>query len=550
MVRNQGNKPQEYAIVLNNPHLNHLIAYLNGADTAAFETGDFMEFYNRPLIDRDFVVPVQVPARDSVQVLMWLDKSGESLQIQAELYTMEELRIYRQDEMLSMGLILGWMLFITLFGAFIYVSVGQPTYLYYTLYVVSSTMWMVAQWGIGFRYLWPFTDDFPSKARPIFMMLNGLLLLVVIVTFFPRKDRNKIWFQVIKVLCVASGALIVFVFFLQYKNFSPGLKLFLLNTGHFVILACIISAIVYLYNSYRDGERLTLYYFFAIGMVLFAGLILNLIQYGLHLPMERFVNTYASTVGLLGETTLITFALSQRYNLYKKEKDQLAISLLEKEKEHATRLVETEEQERKRIGRDLHDTLGGLLSTIKINIERLKHRQPELRSLIEPIEELNEQSIAEMRSISHNLVPVNLGEKGLQKVLEHAIKRLNGKNNLNFNLYFDVKAALDEALAVHIYRICFELINNAVKHAHAADIDIQVVQEVDSLLLIVEDTGKGFLPEAANEGIGLKNVRHRVAYLKGTLSIDSNTNGTTVIINLPLGLHISQQNEKESFTMR
>ena len=534
VIYNDGAVTQKYAIALNNPHINHLRVYFNDSNTPAFETGDFRKFHERPVVDRDFIVPVEVASRDSVRVLMWLDKTGESLQVQAELFTMEELHTFRQNESLGMGLILGWMLFITLFGIFIYGSLRKLTYLYYTLYVISATMWMVAQWGIGFRYLWPNTDDFPSKARPIFMMLNALLLMVVLISFFPWKKRNKIWVKLIQLLCWVAGFLVVVTFFLSYKEFSPVFKLFLLNTGHFIIVAGILAAIIYLYNAYKDGYKLTLYYFVAIGLVLFSGLILNMIQYGLHLPMERFINTYSSSIGLLGETTLITFALSQRYNMYKKEKDRLVISLLEKEKEHAIKLVETEEQERKRIGRDLHDTLGGLLSAMKLNMEKLKHRQPELKPLLHPLEELNEQSISEMRSISHNLVPVNLGEQGLEQVLVHLIKRLNHESYVNFSLYFNVESSLSEAVAVHVYRICLELVNNAIKHSGAAEIVIQVVQENGSLLLIVEDTGKGFSPELQQEGIGLKNIHHRVAYLKGTLSIDSNSKGTTVIINLPL----------------
>lgn len=533
-VRNPGSKQEQLAIALNNPHINDLRVYFDGESRPAYITGDAVPFSQRPMIDRDFVVPLNIAAGDSVRVLMWMDKAGESLQVQAELYTLEGLQAYRQDEAFGMGLILGWMLFICLFGLFIFFNVRQITYLFYSLYVLAASAWTTAQWGTGFRYFWPDSPDFSSMARPLFMMLSAAVFLMVIVSFFPATPRNLIWSKVITGLWSIAGVLILILLVFGYKNLETGTKLILLNAGQGVILGSIVAAVAYLYNAHRDGARLTGYYFAAIGMVLISALLLNLIQYGLYLPLEKFINTYASSVGLLFETALITFALSQRYNSYKKEKERLSLSLVEKERAHATKLVETEEQERKRIGRDLHDTLGGLLSSVKLHMEKLKHNQPELATQLAPLEDLNDQSIAELRNISHNLVPVNLGERGLEKVLKHLLKRLTEHSRINFHLHFDVRTMLEEAVAVHVYRICFELINNTIKHASATEVVIQIVEEKNELLLIVEDNGRGFSTDTPGEGIGLRNLRHRVDYLKGTLSIDSNSEGTTVIVNLPL----------------
>jgi signal transduction histidine kinase len=250
-----------------------------------------------------------------------------------------------------------------------------------------------------------------------------------------------------------------------------------------------------------------------------------------NLPFQPFLNTYGTSISLVIESTIITLGISKRYSHYRKKIQQLSIELLEQEKKISHVLMNIQEEEQRRIGRDLHDALGGLLATALMVLQKTKTKWPVPEK--QKIEQLITQSISEMRTIAHNLVPSLLIENGLRYALFNFIDQLNLNQSTHFNLYYDISGTLSTEKQTIMYRICHELLYNISKHAQASEVSLQLVEEQDMMQIIAEDNGKGFDVFKPVEGIGLRNIRQRVAYLKGSLNIDSNENGTTVIIQIP-----------------
>lgn len=192
-------------------------------------------------------------------------------------------------------------------------------------------------------------------------------------------------------------------------------------------------------------------------------------------------------------------------------------------------LISGEENERKRLARDLHDGLGSMLSGLKMHINRLSDKNIENSSIIK-IENQLDNSIKELRQIAQNLMPESLLKLGLETALRDlCIKLSDEKTATEFQFYANAKE-ISESKQIIIYRIVQELLNNAFKYANASEILVSINQNGNILYLTLEDNGKGFETQNASNfnGMGLKNIKNRVDFLKGKLEIESEISKGTV----------------------
>jgi len=179
--------------------------------------------------------------------------------------------------------------------------------------------------------------------------------------------------------------------------------------------------------------------------------------------------------------------------------------------------LEAETKERRIMARDLHDGLGGMLSLLRMKTEQGEPSLP----LIDSIH-------AELRRTAHHLMPEELLRNGLVSALnDFAVSVPNAK----FQTIGDIRLDKDKELV--LYRCAYELVNNAIKHAQANHINIQLMQEPQQVTLSVSDDGTGI--KDMKKGMGLNNIRERIATYKGSLKIISTQEvGTDINITLPL----------------
>lgn len=236
---------------------------------------------------------------------------------------------------------------------------------------------------------------------------------------------------------------------------------------------------------------------------------------------------------------LIVIFLYNRYQL--KQKNRYQRELNRQHVELFNAIAAAQEQERKRIAQDIHDSLGSVLSAAKLKLVETKELKPELgkdEKFISSINLLDEAS-AELRSISHNIMPATLSKLGLLPALKNLSEKISSAKGLQVHFSaHEFESRLDEQTEISIYRIVLELINNILKHASASKALVQLVRHPDSINITVEDNGKGFDFQkvlAEKKGIGLGNIHSRVEYMKGILDVDTlQGRGTTVIIDIPL----------------
>ncbi|WP_461445671.1 tetratricopeptide repeat-containing sensor histidine kinase [Maribacter sp.] len=202
-------------------------------------------------------------------------------------------------------------------------------------------------------------------------------------------------------------------------------------------------------------------------------------------------------------------------------------------------MIEGQEAERMRIAQDLHDGLGGLLSTVKAHFTSIQGetQQQQKNQLAEKTSKLIDEACIEVRRISHDMIPNALTLSSLPVALEDLC---GGLKNEGYEIDLDVKDFPDhmsKTKQVVLFRIVQEAVSNIRKHADARSVLIQILKASNRLSLIIEDDGKGFDPAMGieGEGLGLKNINSRVEFLNG--SIDWNTKlseGTTITINIPI----------------
>lgn len=203
-------------------------------------------------------------------------------------------------------------------------------------------------------------------------------------------------------------------------------------------------------------------------------------------------------------------------------------------------LVEVSDSEQRRIGMDLHDTLGqdltGVAFLAKLLAERLTARKaPEAAEAGEVARRVN-LAIAQTRAIARGLCPPVFNEEGLVSAIQEFISDVHNVFGVNCQFNCEQPVSLpDSALATHLYQITREAVNNAVSHGKARNIEVRLAQTPDRLELSISDDGTGMPAKDAGRGLGLYAMNHRARMIGGTLSIESTRNGgTAVTCTLPL----------------
>jgi len=215
------------------------------------------------------------------------------------------------------------------------------------------------------------------------------------------------------------------------------------------------------------------------------------------------------------------------------------IRQLEEEKKvlAAKALVEGQEEERKRIARELHDGLGVLLSTVKMQFTSIRDKSPENKPMIDKATQLLEQASGDVRKISHNMMPGLLTRFGLFEAVDELFEKVGDTEDLIVEKDIPVDAErLPENKEIMLYRILQEMLNNTLKHAGAKKIEIRMEVLPGKLKILYADDGKGFNVEEAehSRSIGLQSIRSRVNFLNGKLNIESRPGeGASYSITIP-----------------
>jgi signal transduction histidine kinase len=211
----------------------------------------------------------------------------------------------------------------------------------------------------------------------------------------------------------------------------------------------------------------------------------------------------------------------------------------------SARILELQDVERRKIARELHDSVGQFLAGLKLNLGRLQRRDSEPghpnRPLLLESLELTDRAISEVRTISHLLHPPLLDELGFHSAARWYTEGFAKRSGIQVELQLaEVPERLPKEVELALFRVLQESLTNVHRHAKASRVDIDLQGAGDKVILAVCDNGKGIHHQVLEKfrageagGIGLAGMRERLAELGGTLEVQSNPEGTQIRATLP-----------------
>jgi signal transduction histidine kinase len=257
--------------------------------------------------------------------------------------------------------------------------------------------------------------------------------------------------------------------------------------------------------------------------------------------MNPYLTVIAGMVfSILIAVAVVFFYLRYQRNLIK-QRLRLSEAELQYQKDLLHAIIQSQEEERKRIGMDLHDEVGSALSSLRMIIENLKNieivterntQQNQCKTIIDKV-------ITDVRNISHNLSPLKKGAYGFLDAIEDLVEGINQSKKINVDLLIhedDAYQHIDDNASLALYRISAELMNNTIKHAKAGNIALTFSVKNNILHLDYADDGIG-LPNNAitKKGMGMQNIESRLGMIGASFNIlQGNNKGFGASIELPL----------------
>jgi signal transduction histidine kinase len=318
---------------------------------------------------------------------------------------------------------------------------------------------------------------------------------------------------------ILSATLASFAFILLVPGLPASLRWAMVSASYylaFVINAYIMFVIV---TSVRKKEPIV--YFYMVGFFLTSTVALIILFTDFQILPFQITNKDIFFLTPLLEILFVALGIGIQYSRTLRDRVKVQQALNQTQDQ----LLTVQEDERRRIAQDLHDDVGNSLAAVRnmvVHAFEPSAVEKEINAIIENV-----------RTISHDLMPVDFEQFPLVDMVSQRVTkfRLDERITIDFDCT-GVVVRLKPITELVIYRIINELITNVYKHARAKKAYIQFIYQENSLVVTVEDDGVGF-KDAPSEGIGLRSIRLRSAYIRAQLKMESDGKGTLIILEVP-----------------
>ncbi len=424
------------------------------------------------------------------------------------------------------GMVYGIFFALILYNLFLFPTVRDKAYLWFSLYLGGFVFFQMAHQGYARLYLWPEFPELADRAASIALWLclaGGLRFTQAISRskhFMPRLDKlfNALLFITLILAVVVSIT-------------GPGATFFLLPVIAGIVALLIPAPLFVACRSHYRPARYALLAFLPIfvGAALLIARTLSWIEPSFWTEQSLALSTAASSL-------LLSFALADRINLLREDSKRIHQDLLHSEQtahrarqQFAHRLISAQDDARKKIATELHDGIGQNLSWLTSALKNaVKSPQPDK---LQAAHQMARQTVREVRQLSHQLQPYILDQLGLSEAIESVADSMAEQTGLQINTEIEnVELLVDNEAALNIFRIVQEALSNAARHSGARQIDISLTQADGRIHLQVSDNGKGLSGATNPRGLGLESMRQRVELLSGNIVFEHNQ---------PQGLKIS-----------
>ncbi len=522
------NIANKYYLKITNKGINHLDLYALMHDSIKHLgiTGDYHPFDQRPYNSNHFIYPLEIKQGDSAVFYLHCDKKNENLNTALIIYTEVALKKAENKTSVYMGVIIGILLLAFIINLFLVFIFRDKLTLWYSIYILAVINMILSFEGYDFEFIYPNHPFYASVSRFI-SSLSTLALMIHVMKLFVKQKQDNSKFHRAAIAIKWFNLLMIPLTLIIYFRYP----LLTLKRWHFYsfiaiqitgILIVLFSTLEKIIQKYKPA----IFYLIATVMLLFTGVMSSLVETGV--VNHSIDNINPLQWCFVAEIILISIGILYRYQLLRKENQQLFDQLSMEKINNLKEIVETQKIEQKRIAEDLHDLLGGQLAALKLKIASLSGAQKEQAEHL--IDDISENT----RNIAHNMNLVELNENMLSNIFANHLFQLSKDHPTQFSFSQTGNAYnFNKETELHLYLVLTEIIHNILKHAKAKEALVQFFFKEDNFEIIIEDNGIGF---SANDkpGMGIKNIKKRIQKLNGHINIDSSPGNTTIIINIPV----------------
>lgn len=539
-LTNETTLTQAMNVVLGNPRLNevHVTVLHNDTLVSEYTLGDNFSFDERPLRYNEFSFPLELPQGKSTFVLLYIKHKGNTLQMPITLLSTNAYLGYIEYEYLFTGIVSGIFLITFFFGIFFLFNTRDLLFLYYSLYIITALAWVWTTEGFAFQYLWPSFPELATRLGPGLSAVSACFFVANTLQFCKPYDETsryrKIIIGILIFLVIWSST--PFIPFIPITEGTMAVYLFVYFSMNVVIAALLVSYLLWL--SFK-GNKIVLYYFGAVMVTIICALSIVLRGGGvINIP---FSSSTVMSLGYVLEIILMTAGITKQFYNYRKEKEETLMAYLDQQKSITGKILQTQEVERLRIGRELHDDIGAGLTSISLMSEMIRSQgevNSQQRKELNDIAVIARNLVNSMGEIVWALNPENKSLEQLMIYLREQLTRLLEYSGINYSVQLpagDSSVSLNNVQLRNTMLIAKELVNNAIKYSQAKTISVLCVRSANELVFEISDDGIGMDVNTIKRGNGLNNIQRRAAELGGRLEIHSQPGaGTTGKFSVPL----------------
>jgi signal transduction histidine kinase len=519
VIHNPTDNEVNLIVSLDNSNIDSIAFYLK--DQAGFQligiAGDHVPHDEWVQGNRQAAVAIKLATGETNTLLIKARNSySGNMILPIRVWNQNYFNTYQQGYHLMWGFYFGFLLINIALAFSGVVLLRTPIFIWYGLFLLVSLIYSGVSFGFVYQY---FTGNYPmsnDSFRTITLILVSGFLLKFAQSFLRSKEFNPTLNLLINACLVIQIILLtasLFIIEILRANFNVIFPWFLV-----LILTGYVLIIIAAFSNLKQAPLRAKAFLSAFSASVFGGSVLVLTDLNL-LPYNN-LTLHAPWIGSILEILIFTGIMFFEFKLLGDQKIKLEKLVAEEQTNRLTAFFRGQEKERERIARDLHDNIAGSLvgarflmpmpQTLvdKLETKVLLHYQRALQTL--------DSSIRDVRNLSHNLQPPAIDSLSLEFELRRLMadhQAMEPKTDFHLSYKIDERL-LNSDMAVAIFRISQECLLNIFKHAFATSVHLILESTEKKISISVTDNGRGFNTLEVGDGIGLQNVRSRLAFTK------------------------------------
>lgn len=489
-------------------------------------------------------VPVDINSLPSYYLIA-LKSAQENINLQYKIESKEVLQknYNEQDRFIFFYIGVVSLIVIIIFLALMIFK--RRVFVLYLGYILCAFTWILSHYGFIYPALFPQIPMLNEIIKPLSSLGAGYFLLYVLQKIFKEQlPGRKTLEHILKIALFVLPFIIFSMILLAIPNINSIIKMILIITWQIALITTISIVITTPLSFIKTVITARI---FSVAMLVICTMSLVQLLSNAGYLNNYFIEEHGITIGSMVENIILAFGLFYNLLMQRKKSEIQMLAMEQEQSETLKKLVNVQNNERKRIAGDLHDHIGPLLAALKINFRRIRNLKgkSKVNELAIKTEAIIDDSIAEIHNVALNLMPKGFAANGLVNTLNEYFENIRQLYEKQIDFRHEIISVLNPDLQIHLYRILCELVLNAARHSCGVEILIHIIADEKIVVLNIHDNGIGIQQKlnGHSNGLGLQNAESRVLLLRGKMNVQSmHGKGTHIDIEIPLQFHQPKMN--------